>query len=235
VGQSPPNHLRTGKVKELAISPRHEEWYRQHMTGVRHHVIAEGAGVSAAAVSKALRRVERIKAHEFTRDIKRYRDRCTIRLEHLYKEAIVEWERSKLPQVIDKVGQASHNEDEEFDENKPQFFIERTTKSQTGAPALHARAQASLEKLMELHGIRYVETRVVEDEDEDIAGLSTTQQVDLEIRKAEGSIKRLTEYRDMVQTMEGRLSDSTDSAVATERQPLLETPDDGQTGRPSPD
>lgn len=236
MGQRPPAHRRTGKVKELAISDRHEDWYRQYMQGRLQRDIAHDAGVSHVAVSKAIRRADRIKAHEFTKDIKRYRGTCTLRLEHLYREAIVEWERSKLPQIIDKVGQASHDEDQEFDEEKASYFIERTIKSQTGAPALHARAQASLEKLMELWGIRYVEDRGEEvDECELIAGLSTTEQVDLQIRKAQGDISRLTEYREMVQTMEGGASDPTDTAVAAEHQPLLEAPDEGPTGGASPD
>jgi len=199
----PARNARTGKTPEREVSERHREWYRQHMAGERHSDIATAARVSRAAVSKAIRRVEQIVASEFTAEISKYRGRCTIRLEYLYAEAVREWHRSKEPIITDKVGQSAGSQDAEFDDGRESYAIERTTKSQTGNPGLHAAALKSVEKLMELHGIRYVETMPETDEADDIAGLTTVEQVDQQIRKQKGDIKRLSEYREMVVTMEG--------------------------------
>lgn len=235
MGKRPDRHQRTGKVKEISISEKHQEWYRRFMAGDRLVDIARDAGCDPSNVSKAVKRVESIASAEFFDEIRTYRARCTVRLEHLYHEAIREWERSKLPAVTEKIGQAASVETDEFDEAKPSFFIERTIKGQTASPALHAAARDTLQKLMDLHGIRFVETQPDDAEDDDIAGLTTVEQVELQIRKQQGDIKRLEEYRELVQQMEGGSSGSNQSAVATEREQILETPDEGETEGQAPD
>lgn len=227
---------RPGRVAEGEISERDERWYRDWMAGRRQSDIADSEGVARQTVNRAIQRVERITAGLFLADIKRYRDRCTLRLEHLYSEAVREWERSKLPAVSDKVGQSMDSQDGEYDEERGGgWFVERTTKSQTGSPALHKAARETLKDLMELHGIRFVEERPADEEEEDIAGLTTGEQVDIEIRKHEGNIARLRQYRELVAMTEGENRDPNEPAVAAEREQVLEASDDWETEGQAPD
>lgn len=226
---------RPGRVAEGEISERDERWYRDWMAGRRQSDIADSEGVARQTVNRAIQRVERITAGLFLADIKKYRDRCTLRLEHLYSEAVREWERSKLPAVSDKIGQNATVSTDEFDGEKPSFFIERTTKSQTGSPALHKAARETLKDLMELHGIRFIEERPADEEEDDIAGLTTGEQVDIEIRKHQGDIARLRQYRELVAMTEGEKRDPDQSAVAAEREQVLEASDDWEAEGQAPD
>jgi hypothetical protein len=63
--------------------------------GSTQRQIAVELGVSQAAVSKILRRVEVRAFHELTTIRGRQKARYTLRLEHLYAEAMSAWERSK--------------------------------------------------------------------------------------------------------------------------------------------
>ena len=65
MGKRPERHQRKGKTKEVAISERHQEWYRRFMAGDRLVDIARDAGCTAANVSKAVKRVESIVSAEF--------------------------------------------------------------------------------------------------------------------------------------------------------------------------
>lgn len=65
------------------------------MLGWSQHQIAADLGVSQAAVSKILTRVEIRVLREMTVIVERQKARHTLRLEHLFAEAIQAWERSK--------------------------------------------------------------------------------------------------------------------------------------------
>jgi hypothetical protein len=63
--------------------------------GWTQHQIAADLGVSQAAVSKILKRVETRVLQELTSVAERHKARHTLRLEHLFAEAMRAWEASK--------------------------------------------------------------------------------------------------------------------------------------------
>jgi hypothetical protein len=63
--------------------------------GWSQHRIAEDLGISQPAVSKIQKRIELRMLREFTGTVERQRVRHSLRLEHLYTEALQAWERSK--------------------------------------------------------------------------------------------------------------------------------------------
>jgi transcriptional regulator with XRE-family HTH domain len=63
--------------------------------GWSQHQIAADLGVSQAAVSKILNRVELRVLRELTARVERQKARQTLRLEHIFAEAIRAWDQSK--------------------------------------------------------------------------------------------------------------------------------------------
>jgi len=63
--------------------------------GWSQHQIAADLGVSQAAVSKILKRVELRVLHELMAVVERQKARHTLRLEHIFAEALRAWEQSK--------------------------------------------------------------------------------------------------------------------------------------------
>lgn len=84
-GHEPRARIRTRemRVMELAI------------LGWSQHQISADIGVSQAAVSKILQRVETRTLRELTATVERQKARHTLRLEHLYAQAMRAWEESK--------------------------------------------------------------------------------------------------------------------------------------------
>ncbi len=63
--------------------------------GWPQHRIAADLGVSQAAVSKILKRIELRLLRELTETVERQKARQTLRLDHLFAEAMAAWEQSK--------------------------------------------------------------------------------------------------------------------------------------------
>jgi predicted transcriptional regulator len=84
-GHEPRARIRTREMRatELAV------------LGWSQHEIASDLGVSQAAVSKILRRVDERLLRELTAVVERHKVRHTLRLEHLFAESMRAWEGSK--------------------------------------------------------------------------------------------------------------------------------------------
>ena len=84
-GHEPRARIRTRELRAMELS----------VLGWSQHQIAADLGVSQAAVSKILKRVELRVLHELMGIVERQKARHTLRLEHLFAEALRAWEHSK--------------------------------------------------------------------------------------------------------------------------------------------
>jgi predicted transcriptional regulator len=84
-GHEPRARIRTRELRAMELTVR--GWPQQE--------IAADLGVSQPAVSKILKRVELRLLRELTTTVERQKVRHTVRLEHLFAEAIRAWEASK--------------------------------------------------------------------------------------------------------------------------------------------
>ena len=84
-GNEPRTRIRTREVRALELAT----------LGWSQHRIAADLGISQAAVSKLLRRVELRVLREWGDMVHRHKVRHTLRLEHLYAEAMDAWAQSK--------------------------------------------------------------------------------------------------------------------------------------------
>lgn len=84
-----------GAEPRLRIRQREQCVLQLTILGRSQHQIAAEVGVSQPAVSKILRRLEERLARELAPMQERLRARHTLRLEHLYAEAITAWDASK--------------------------------------------------------------------------------------------------------------------------------------------
>ena len=84
-GHEPRARIRTRELRVLELT----------VLGWSQHQIAADVGVSQAAVSKILKRVELRVLRELTAIVDRQKARQTLRLEHLFAEALRAWEQSK--------------------------------------------------------------------------------------------------------------------------------------------
>jgi len=84
-GHEPRARIRTRELRALELAT----------LGWSQHQIAADLGVSQAAVSKIVARVERRVLRELAATVGRQKARQTLRLEHLFAEAMRAWEASK--------------------------------------------------------------------------------------------------------------------------------------------
>lgn len=84
-GHEPRARIRTRELRAMELS----------VLGWSQHQIAEDLGVSQAAVSKILRRVEERVLGELRAVVERQKARHSLRLEHLYAESMRAWGDSK--------------------------------------------------------------------------------------------------------------------------------------------
>lgn len=84
-GHEPRARIRTRELRAMELV----------VLGWTQHQIAGDLGVSQAAVSKILRRAETRVLQELTSVVERQKARQTLRLEHLFAEAMRAWETSK--------------------------------------------------------------------------------------------------------------------------------------------
>ena len=84
-GHEPRARIRTREMRVMELT----------VLGWSQHQIAADLGISQAAVSKLLKRVEGRVLREVTAIVERQKARHTMRLEHLFAEAMRAWEQSK--------------------------------------------------------------------------------------------------------------------------------------------
>lgn len=84
-GHEPRARIRTRELRTMELT----------VIGWSQHQIAADLGVSQAAVSKILKRVELRVLRELTEMVERQKARHTLRLEHLFAEAVRAWDQSK--------------------------------------------------------------------------------------------------------------------------------------------
>jgi predicted transcriptional regulator len=84
-GHEPRPRIRTRELRALELAT----------LGWSQHRIAADLGVSQAAVSKILKRIELRLLRELTETVQRQKARQTLRLDHLFAEAMAAWEQSK--------------------------------------------------------------------------------------------------------------------------------------------
>ena len=84
-GHEPRSRIRTRELRAIELSV--QGWHQMH--------VAAELGISQAAVSKILRRAEDRTLREQAAAVERQKARQSLRLEHLYTEAIRAWEQSK--------------------------------------------------------------------------------------------------------------------------------------------
>jgi uncharacterized protein with von Willebrand factor type A (vWA) domain len=84
-GHEPRARIRTRELRALELAT----------LGWPQHQIAADLGISQAAVSKILKRIELRLLKDMTETVERQKARQTVRLEHLFAEAMGAWEHSK--------------------------------------------------------------------------------------------------------------------------------------------
>ena len=84
-GHDPRARIRTRERRTMELT----------VLGWSQHQIAADLGVTQAAVSKILDRVERRVLRELIATVERHKARHTLRLEHLFAEAMRAWDQSK--------------------------------------------------------------------------------------------------------------------------------------------
>ena len=84
-GHEPRTRIRTRELRAMELA----------VLGWSQHQIAADLGISQAAVSKLLTRIEGRVLRELAETIERHKARQTLRLEHQYAEAMRAWEESK--------------------------------------------------------------------------------------------------------------------------------------------
>jgi predicted transcriptional regulator len=91
-GHEPRPRIRTRELRVLELAT----------LGWSQHQIAADIGVSQAAVSKILARIEQRLLRELSETVERQKVRQTVRLEHLYAEGVRAWEASKADATTKK-------------------------------------------------------------------------------------------------------------------------------------
>ncbi len=84
-GHEPRTRIRTRELRAMELA----------VLGWSQHQIAADLGISQAAVSKILKRIETRILQELAETVERQKARHTLRLEHLFAEAMRAWEQSK--------------------------------------------------------------------------------------------------------------------------------------------
>lgn len=84
-GHEPRTRIRTREIRALELAT----------LGWSQHQIAADLGVSQAAISKLLKRVELRLLREMADQVERQKVRQTLRLEHIFTESMQAWEESK--------------------------------------------------------------------------------------------------------------------------------------------
>jgi transcriptional regulator with XRE-family HTH domain len=84
-GHEPRTRIRTRELRTLELAT----------LGWSQHQIAADLGISQAAVSKILKRIELRLLQDMTETVERQKARQTVRLEYLFAEAMGAWEHSK--------------------------------------------------------------------------------------------------------------------------------------------
>ena len=89
-GHDPRARIRTRERRTMDLT----------VLGWSQHQIAADLGVTQAAVSKILNRVERRALRELTATVERHKVRHTLRLDHIYAEAMRAWEGRPINRTL---------------------------------------------------------------------------------------------------------------------------------------
>ena len=127
--------------------------------GWSQHQIAAELGISQAAVSKVLKRVEERFLEELSGMVERQKARQALRLEHIYSEGMRAWERSKAETTRRRQRQTHGGQGA-----AGATLAEITVEAQHGDPRYLEEARKALADLSKLYGLeapRRVELRAV--------------------------------------------------------------------------
>ena len=129
------------------------EMYRlNRLMGLPQTEVAQRFGVSQPTVSKAVTKVEHWQRSQFREEVSLFRTRMTLRLEHLYAEAMQTWAMSKTPLVVTTTREERGNQRQASNQESPQATTVITTRDtpQCGNPAFLRIAMDSLDQINNL-------------------------------------------------------------------------------------
>lgn len=137
-GHEPRARIRTREMRAMELT----------VLGWSQHRIAEDLGVSQAAVSKILKRIELRVLRESNAMAERHKARQTLRLEHLYGQAMTAWEESK-----GDVMRRLHRKTQGRDAGGGATIAELITENQHGDPRYLEEARKLLADHRKLWGL----------------------------------------------------------------------------------
>jgi predicted transcriptional regulator len=136
-GHEPRARIRTRELRAMELT----------IQGWSQHRIAADLGVSQPAVSKILKRVENRVLRELAAMVERQKARHTMRLEHLYGQAIEAWEESKAD-----VTRRRQRKTQGRDAGGGATIAEVVTENQHGDPRYLEEARKTVADLRKLWG-----------------------------------------------------------------------------------
>jgi DNA-binding transcriptional LysR family regulator len=132
---------------------REQDAWTLRQEGRTEAAIAERLGVSQPAVSKMLRRVEDRVLKDLTKEVGRTKARQTAQLEWAASQAARAWERSLEDAVSVKESVAPIGPKDAQSEREVGVETERTTRGQSGNPALLAQFREALADIRKIWGL----------------------------------------------------------------------------------
>ena len=128
-------------VRENEPSPRDLEIYAQVCAGRTQQAVGDAIGLSRQRIHVIVRQVEAWLAPQMMEQIREVKARHTTSLEHVFREAMAAWEKSKQDQLKFRTGSTAQGE------------IEETTRTQTcGDPRFLDAAMKALEQIRKMWG-----------------------------------------------------------------------------------
>ena len=137
-GHEPRARVQTREMHALELS----------IQGHTQQQIADELGVSQAAVSKILSRLEERRAGELAATFDRHRARQTLRLEHQYGQAMRAWEESKQDSTVRRQRKGQHGVT-----GADQSVAELVVENQHGDPRYLEQARKALGDIRKVWGI----------------------------------------------------------------------------------
>jgi predicted transcriptional regulator len=136
-GHEPRTRIRTRELRAIELAVR----------GWSQHQIADDLGISRAAVSKLLKRVETRLLRELADTIERQKVRHSLRLEHLFAESMRAWIESKHDATRRRQRKSQGGTGGDA------LVAEVTTENQSGDPRYLAEARKAMADLRKVWGL----------------------------------------------------------------------------------